>query len=218
MNEYTVKSSDKGLIYTGEDIPHLDIKKGDDYSVVTAKIVNNMTIESPKEDSYTGKLYNLGAQNSDCALKIKVTEFNYSAINNGSFDFTYDLTGVISNLPFEFQVSSIEVNAIGSNSYGESMVTKLDMAMGGFMIPLSKVPVSIIFKILLSTECGMIELSQKITIFEQITGISYLNINDNSKNESYSKTKDQVIELLAAEVSRIKQEITNLKKQVGTIL
>lgn len=217
-----IPQSDKGLVYTGPSIEKLDIKTGETYSEILPKIINASNKEEKKnEDSYSGKLYNLGKQQSDCAFEIKDTSYSYNVNNSGvGIEFTYDLSKVIKNLPQYFIKSYIEVNAIGTSNYGETALTKLDMEIGGFNIMLTKLPVTITIKITLSSPCGMIELTDRVTIFSTTKNGDYvdsLNINDNSPTKEYKKTKDDVIELLAAEVSILKQEISSLKSQVKTL-
>lgn len=213
-----IPQSDKGLIYTGSDVEKLGIKQGETYHQILPKLISAMNTEPKKEeDLYNGKLYNLGKQQQDCIYEIQDTNYSYSIKNSGGgIEFFYNLSSFLKNLPGYFIKQYIEVNAIGTESYGEVLISKLDMEMGGFNITLTKLPVTITIKIVLSSPCGMIELTDSNSIFSTTkTGeyIDSLNINGSLSKET-KRTKEDAIELLAAELALLKQEISSLKSQV----
>lgn len=215
-----IVSSDKGLVYTGPNIDTLDIKSGDSYASVLPKMLNEiMKPKEVNERSYTssdikneGNLYDLNRNSSLCSAEIVNKNFVYSVESNTSgYSFNYNLSTFTSALPSGMTISYIDIRAFGTSQMGSTLVASAKDPSGGFFITPDRMPVTVEFDIMVSSKCGTIQLNRSVGTFEKGNFNTSLNITDSNKLDTKGFSQTQTNELLAAEVSKLRADIENLK-------
>lgn len=219
-DKYSNIVSDRSLVYTGMDMPELDIKSGDSLGSVLPKLMAKVT-EKPtiEEKSYTssdikseGNLYDLNRNSSICSSTITDKSFSYSVdVGGAGYNLTYDLASFISKLPRDLTLSYSEVRVFGKMQMGSTLIGSSQSTSGVIYIPLDRTPATIDFQVLLNSSCGTIELSTTVAIFDPGKFNSTLSLIDRNKMDTSGFSQAQTNELLAAEVSKLRAEVENLK-------
>lgn len=219
-DKYTNPVSDQSLVYTGMDIPELDIKSGDSIGSVLPKLISKvMEAPSLEDKTYTssdikneGNLYDLNRNSSICSSSITDKSFSYVVdVGGAGYNLTYDLAPFISKLPKSLTLSYIDVRVFGKMQMGSTLIGSSQSTSGVIYIPLERTPATIDFQVLLNSSCGTIELSVSVAIFDTGRFNTTLSLIDRNNIDITGFSQTQTNELLAAEVSKLRAEVGNLK-------
>lgn len=149
------------LIYTGEDIPELDIKNGDSIEYVVKQLASTSAPESVT-DSITVQTFSIPIL-SNCASQIANTAFKYSIQNTQSAVLFY--WDIVNALPPNFSYVGTTVRATNNGTISESTSRSAYISL-----PLTRLPATISVQQRVSSPCGDIILSKIIPVTATLQG------------------------------------------------
>lgn len=226
-NKNMLSSPDSTVVYTGDDIPELGIKKGTSLNTVINRLIEAVrsTPDSQKSNVSTddvkieGSNLNLTGKVTPCASKISNRDFYYEVSSNISgVSISYNLKSVLDNLPKDtVGAYGTEVSFVGTAVYGPINIFSSNKPIDGILVPLDKFPIIANFKIYLNSTCGSIELIKRVLIeSSNATGKFYTSLDLNEfggVKESYTQTElNQMVISQVNELSRKVDNIAQLKK------
>lgn len=216
--------SDKGLVYTGENIPSLNIKTGDNYDSVINKLIAAIPVESKESgkkvttddiDSNTN-LYSLVSNKSICGTSIVSTSFDFSVENTATgVKLTYDINSVINNLPQGISLAVSNIKIIGNSNIGPVIIANTPAKANTISIPGHNLPVTMNIDLILNSSCGAINMKSEATIPMGIVGSFKGILNVTSTPDKDAKLNlTQVNEILTLELAKIKLELDTIKSTI----
>lgn len=179
------------LAYEGEDFG--TVKCGDSINSVLQKLSGETVTSASSTPAKINTYTYAGA--SECSSNISNAKFTYKISNNtAGYHIDWNMSGIIS----PYKVVSYSVSS-AAGTYSD--------AIGTFTFNSTKIPLTIDFKVRLSTTCGDIELSKTI-----IAGINTGEFTANFvikdvNNAPKELSQDQAIDALFAEIASLKQQV-----------
>lgn len=190
------------LVYTGQDIPSLDIKNGDAIEYVIQQLASKAPSQEVPE--LTVKAFNLPVLSS-CAAKVINTAFSYEiATRVNTLYFSWNIDNA---LPSGYGYTTTLVEAVSSG-----VISQSDSRSGMINIPISNLPVNIRIEQRVSSECGEIILHQVIPVTGSFKGTynSIFQVRDLSNTPS-ELPLDQAFDALFAMTVQNQQQINDFR-------
>lgn len=191
------------LVYSGDNIPDLDIKTGDSLNYVLGQLA-----QTPQAVAETAGIY-INTFSipvlSSCAIKLVGYSFEYTISASASgILFSWD---IYNNLPAGFGYTSTTVEAIADGRVASSSSRSSSLSVSA-----SKLPAVIKINQLVNTPCGDIALTKSIPITASLRG-SYTGVFEvNDLNNTPSElTIEQAIDMAIAMGIQNQQQIEDFR-------
>lgn len=160
------------------------------------------------------QLYCLGGNISTCSAAINNKNFNYSlAPSANGITFTYNTLETLNNLPASIESGKFNIQAQGLIENGSVIIVDSNDKVGGFTIPLNRLPAVVSLNCKLGSSCGDIQLYKRILISSPTNKKfnTTFSLNDFSSSNIEGMTQKSFNELLAAEFCKQREEIEALQ-------
>jgi hypothetical protein len=179
-------------------------------------IVDKICSLNDTDITTTANLYCLGSNVSTCAASISKKSFSYNLYpTTNGITFTYDSSSTLDNLPPGITAGKFNLTAEGIVDSGSIVVADTENKIGGFNIPVSRLPAVITVKCRLGSSCGDIELYKRIAITSPVN--KSFNTEFGLNDYSYGASSDGPLlqkdfnELAASELCKQRSELESLK-------
>lgn len=215
-----IESTSHCVEYLGNNIPEYGIESGMCMTEVIQRLAPTST-ESTSESATSTTITasdvecNSGSSASACVSEISDRGFDYSIASEGNVTtFSYNATGLVSNLPADYTVIASSIKAFGEVVNGSSSIVNSSGLASSFPIDLDRFPVSVDLDIRLSTPCGNISLTKTIYIpcpsNESYRGS--FEVSDLVANSGTVSNVDSEIKSLTAKISNLESIISTLTR------
>lgn len=174
------------------------------------KLVDKICSLSSKDISYQGERYCIGDTSiSKGALNMLGQSINYTVkpVANGSL-LSYDLSGVVNNLPQGYTVSRTSVVVSGKEKGGKTIISDSSENVTGFTVGNDRFPIYVDADLRVNTPSGDVKLLSSMSVGSPVSGTyaSNLSVKDFGSN-SVEHTLESFLEGLAAQTCANKQKL-----------